>query len=206
MGLLDIIRKPKPLPARPESQQRVEPWMWNLTSTEEFITGCLLGEVPLSRFTDREVMPQQKLEETQKGLKDLAVNAYRRTYQDSGGEVGASPEMPDDLILEIYRHVGCSFRAVARERGEVIHSAIINKIVLKFIDVYRMSEQLKRNPEGVEGYESLKENLPTLENYDFFEDHLRYEIEKYRREGLRADYSRNPLHLFRHPSDDVKSS
>lgn len=157
MGLLDIIRKPKP-PLKPQPRTNVP----IIASQAEFITGCLLNDdVPL---------PQPERGEAQKLANGLAVSAYRRIYDT--GEIGASPEMSDTLILNSYRQVGCAFREVGRERGEFIESGVINAIVLKFLELYR-----------------------TL-GADFFGEHLQYEIQKYKREGLRADYSQKRLELF----------
>jgi hypothetical protein len=170
MGLLDIIRKRKPEPMKPPRD------MAALASTAEFITSCLLmADLPL---------PQSQQEEARKKANELAVSIFRNIYDQQ--QMGPSPEMSDALILDIYRQVGCAFREVGKERGEFVESAVINVIVLKFFEVYRQSKELARNPE-----------MP--DRYDFFKDHLEYEIEKYRREGLRADYSRQPLHLFRAP-------
>ena len=152
MGFFDKFRKPKP-----------EPCIANLTSTEEFITGLLLmADLPL---------PRLELDEGRKSANDLAVSIYRQIYSD--GQIGPSPAMSDALIVDIYRKVGCAFREVGKERSEFIESAVINLIVLKFLDLYRNSGP------------------------DFFESHLQYEIDKYRADGLRADYSQKPLHLFR---------
>lgn len=157
----------------------------------------LMTDLPLS---------QAHLDRARQLATVLAVGGYRRAYNDSGGEVGAPPEMSDALLLDIYREVGCAFRAVATERGEFIESGVINKIVLYFLGHYCLSEGLKRNPEAVPEYELLKDCLPkTLDGYDYYKEHLEYEIQKYRREGLRPDYSRKPLRLFQAP-EDVKSS
>lgn len=133
-----------------------------LASPAEFITASLLGlDLPL---------PPSERDAAQKLANGLAVSAYRRIYDT--GEIGASPEMSDTLILDSYRQVGCAFREMGRERGEFIESGVINAIVLKFLELYR-----------------------TL-GADFFGEHLQYEIQKYKREGLRADYSQKRLELF----------
>jgi hypothetical protein len=157
MGLLDIIRKPKPEPTRNPQRN-----MAMLASPAEFITACLLmGDLPL---------PQSQQEEARKSANELAVSIFRNIY--SQQQIGPSPEMSDALILDIYRQVGCAFREVGKERGEFVESAIINVIVLKFLELYRTV--------GAE----------------FFDAHLQYEIQKYKREGLRADYSQKRLDLF----------
>jgi hypothetical protein len=162
MGLLDIIRKPKPRPTANAAGHGLSDSMRSLASTAEFITACLLK-------TDLPV-PQSVQDEAIKKANELAVSIFRNIYRQQG--IGPSPEMSDALILDIYRRVGCAFREVAKERGEFIESAVVNGIVLKFLEAYR-------------GFGS-----------DFFEEHLQYEIQKYKREGLRADYSQNRLDLF----------
>ena len=97
------------------------------------------------------------------------MSGYRRVF--CQGRVGASPEMSDALILQIYSRVGTAFREVAEARGDLLDAGTINMIVLYFLENYRTT-----TPE-------------------FFEEHLQYELDKYRRGGLRADYQR-PLHLF----------
>jgi hypothetical protein len=159
MGLLDIIRKPKPEPTKKAERNYA-----NLASTAEFITACLLDDVaglPLS---------QSQQEEAKKSANNLAVSIFRNIY--SQQQTGPSPEMSDTLILDIYRKVGCAFREVGKERGEFIESAVINIIVLKFLETYRSFGSA------------------------FFDEHLQYEIQKYKREGLRPDYSRKRLDLF----------
>lgn len=115
-------------------------------------------------------LPPSKQEEARKTANGLAVSIFRNIYRQQ--EIGPSPKMSDGLILDIYRQVGCAFREVGKERGEFIESGVINVIVLKFFEVYRTA--------GAE----------------FFDAHLEYEIEKYRREGLRADYSQERMDLF----------
>jgi len=158
MGLLDIIRKPKPSPEPCEPK----PDMACLASPAEFFTACLLmTDLPL---------PKSKLDEVRKTAHVLLLSVYRRLYNER--QVGPSPEMSDSLILEIYRRVGCAFREASKDRGEFIESAVINVIVLHFLDTYRM---------GGPG---------------FFEEHLQYEIEGYKGRGLRAYWVEKKLDLF----------
>lgn len=154
MSLFDKFRKPKP---------KSVPQVADLASPEEFITDILLGaDLPL---------PQSKQEEARNTANGLAVSIFRNIY--SQQQTGPSPEMSDALILGIYRRVGCAFREVSKDRGDFIESAVINVIVLKFLEIYRSAGP------------------------GFFDEHLQYEISKYKAEGLRADYSQKPLHLFR---------
>ena len=70
----------------------------------------------------------------------------------------------DQMIVDIYKMVGSSFREVAKERKEHITAGSLNTIVFKFYQVYELG-----------GDELLK-------------SHLDYEIGKYLQEGLREDY------------------
>lgn len=115
-------------------------------------------------------LPPSERDAAQELANGLAVSAYRRIYDT--GEIGAPPEMSDALILDSYRQVGSAFRNVGQERGEFIESGVINAIVLKFLELYRTM------------------------GADFFDEHLQYEIQKYRTEGLRAGYSQQQLDLF----------
>lgn len=115
-------------------------------------------------------LPSSKQDEARETANGLAVSIFRNIYRQQ--EIGPSPEMSDSLILDVYRQVGCAFREVGKERGEFIESGVINVIVLKFLELYRTA--------GAE----------------FFAAHLEYEIEKYRREGLRPDYSQKRMDLF----------
>lgn len=133
-----------------------------LASPAEFITASLLGlDLPL---------PPSERDALRKTANGLVVSIFRNIYGQQ--DIGPSPEMSDDLILDVYRRVGLAFREMGKERCEFIESGVINVIVLKFLELYR-----------------------TL-GADFFDEHLQYEIQKYRREGLRPDYSQKRLDLF----------
>lgn len=70
----------------------------------------------------------------------------------------------DEKIIEIYELVCSSFRKAGAEREERIPANNLNTIAMKFFKVY----------------EEFGE--------DFMQDHLKYEIDKYLKEGLRPDY------------------
>lgn len=101
--------------------------------------------------------------------KQNIIEGYRRIFAD--GNVGASLEMSDDLIIEIYSEVESRFLKVAEERGELLETGNINMIVLYFLEQYRSTSR------------------------DFYRSHLDYEIIKYTNEGLRTSYQK-PLTLF----------
>jgi hypothetical protein len=156
MGLLDIIRKPLPKAKQPNLAM--------VASPAEFITALLLNDL-----TGLPLAPAEQ-DAGRKTANELAVSSYRRIFDQKG--VGPSKEMSDALIVDIYRRVGCAFRKVAKQRGEFIESAVVNGIVLKFLEVYRTTGS------------------------EFFEAHLEYEIQKFATEGLRPDYSQKRLDLF----------
>lgn len=99
----------------------------------------------------------------------LIVAGYRRL----GAEQGCAPtkKTSDDQIVELYRKVASNFQKVAETRGEHLKAGLLNTIVLKFLQV--------------------KEKMGDA----FVDEHLEYELEKYRSEGLRPEYQRE-LHLF----------
>ena len=99
----------------------------------------------------------------------LIVGAYRDLAKQRG--LAPTDAMSDEEILAIYSAVLASFRGVAAQRGEHLPIGIVNFIALKFFQVREMS-----GPE-------------------FAAEHLRYEVDKYLREGLRPDY-RQELKLF----------
>jgi hypothetical protein len=87
----------------------------------------------------------------------------------------------DRTIIEIYSLVGSAFQEAAKQRGEHIPAEFVNRIVSGFLQMY----------------EKMGEN--------FMQEHLRYEVNKYLREGLRPDY-RQPLPFFRDEEMEVRES
>jgi hypothetical protein len=77
----------------------------------------------------------------------------------------------DEKVIEIYTLICTSFRKASLERQERIPANNLNTIAIKFFKVY----------------EDFGEN--------FMQDHLKYEVDKYLKEGLRSDYQRE-LSLF----------
>lgn len=92
----------------------------------------------------------------------LLVSSYRSI----GAKIGRAPtsKTSDADIVGIYRKVGTAFRAVSNERGEHLPAGYLNAIVFKF---YQVREQFGDK---------------------FMDEHLAYELNKYRAEGLREDY------------------
>jgi len=107
---------------------------------------------------------QSTLQKAQEIGGKLIVSGYRRIFTQA--DIGASPDMSDALILQIYSTVGGAFREVAASRGEHLKAGVINTIVLYFLENYRTNTRA------------------------FYESHLEYELKKYNAEGLRPSYQR----------------
>lgn len=90
-------------------------------------------------------------------------------YREIARQIGRAPtsKTSDDEIIAIYRLVGTAFHEVAETRGERLSSGIKNSIVLYFLQI--------------------KEDNPST---DFFAEHLKYELDRYRTNGLRDGYRR----------------
>jgi hypothetical protein len=97
------------------------------------------------------------------------VNGYRKIAELNN--IPPSRMTSDAMILEIYSRVMTAFKDTAEQRGEHIPAVCVNKIVLKFLCMY------EKMPAG------------------FWEEHLDYEIKRYKADGLRPDY-KEELHLF----------
>ena len=127
-------------------------------------------------FLDRLLGPRQKQRTVYDDFVELAtplvVNGYRRITAERGCAPG--PSISDAEIIDIYRKVGAAFQHAARARGEFLPSAILNRIVLIFLQMYQTMG--RANPA-------------------FFAEHIAYEASKYQQEGLRNDYKQE-LSLF----------
>ena len=77
----------------------------------------------------------------------------------------------DEKIIEIYTLICSSFRKASTEKQERIPANNLNTIAMKFFKVY----------------EEFGE--------DFMQEHLEYELKKYKNEGLRPEYQRG-ISLF----------
>jgi hypothetical protein len=107
----------------------------------------------------------------------LVVSGYRRVAAERGCAPG--PGISDAEIIQIYQEVGTAFQGAARAQGEILPDAIVNNIVLFFLQKYQMFGQTNRQ---------------------FFIEHVAYEVHKYKKEGLREDY-RKELNLFDQPDE-----
>ena len=77
----------------------------------------------------------------------------------------------DEKVIEIYQLICSSFRNASNKRNERIPANNLNTIAMKFFKVY----------------EEFGE--------DFMQDHLKYELDKYLKEGLRPEYQKG-ISLF----------
>jgi hypothetical protein len=113
--------------------------------------------------------PRTIINEAQDAGGKLIVSGYRSLADQQS--CAPTEKTSDQQIIEIYRKVCTAFREVSDQRGEHLTAGTLNHIVWKFLNV---SEML-----GAE----------------MVDEHLAYEIQKYRQEGLRPDY-RQDLQLF----------
>lgn len=80
-------------------------------------------------------------------------------------------DISDEKIIEIYTLICSSFRKASSEKQERIPADNLNTIAMKFFKVY----------------EEFGEN--------FMKEHLEYELDKYKNEGLRPEYQKG-ISLF----------
>lgn len=80
--------------------------------------------------------------------------------------VAPTDKMTDDKIIEIYTLICTKFRKASVEKEERILADNLNIIALKFFNVY--------------------ENFGEV----YMKEHLEYEVNKYKKEGLRPEYKR----------------
>lgn len=102
----------------------------------------------------------------------VIISGFRRIAAAQG--CAPSMTMSDEKIIEVYSRVCKAFRDASERRGERIPALLLNRIVLYFLQCH--------------------EKFPE----QFFDEHLRYEVEKYSAEGLRPEYQKE-LSLF--PAD-----
>ena len=78
-------------------------------------------------------------------------------------------KMSDELILEIIQKVMTSFKEAASSKGERLSGSVLLNIAAHFVALYGTVDS------------------------KFYSDHLIYELDKYKREGLRDSYSQGPF-------------
>ena len=102
-------------------------------------------------------------------ISGFLVYRYRSLAEQN--DCAPTEKTSDKKIIDIYKQVHSSFREAAKRKGEYLSAGILNRITLKFYQVYELG-----------GDEQLK-------------SHLDYEIGRYLQFGLREEY-RNELNLF----------
>ena len=123
----------------------------------------------LKRLFGGATQPRTMLDEVEEKGSKLIVSSYRSIAKLNN--CAPTSKTSDAQIMEVYRRIGTSFRAVASERGEHLPANALHFIVHKFLQVQ-------------EGH-----------GQKMFDEHLDYELRKYRSEGLRPDYAKG-LDLF----------
>ena len=124
----------------------------------------------MNRPNKESVQPKSLYEQVLPSAMAIVINGYRRIAAERN--IAPTSKTSDEKIIEIYRFVGGVFNDAAKQKGEHIPAKYLNTIVLKFYQVYELGGDIM-----------LKE-------------HLKYEVEKYAREGLRQDYKED-LNIFR---------
>ncbi len=109
------------------------------------------------------------LERAHAAADTIIIAAYRELARQSGG--APSAKTSDAEIVALYGRIAKAFSEVAPQRNERLSAGSINMLVLYFLHA--------------------KENHQPK----FFEEHLQYELEKYRASGLRESYQKE-LNLF----------
>lgn len=122
----------------------------------------ILAHVYRSNRRNRTSKSAPLLNQVREAAGDAIVVGYRRLAAANG--CAPTQKTTDREIVELYSKVGSAFQSAAQARGEHLRAGVINRIVLKFLQV--------------------KESMGTA----LLDDHLSYEVEKYRLEGLRSDY------------------
>jgi hypothetical protein len=119
----------------------------------------------LGRIFKSKKKPRTVLDE----LHSILVRAFRN-YGKSTGRAPSS-KTSDEKIIEIYSKVATAFKNASEERGEFVSAEILNLIAIGIFGVYEMM-----------GEEMMNE-------------HLDYEVERYKSSGLRDEYKKG-LKLF----------
>ena len=119
--------------------------------------------------------PRTILDDAQEISGRLTVKGYRKLC--ALHNIAPTAKTTDQKIVEIYSTVSAAFREAAKQRGEHIPALYLNHIVWMFI----------------QNYETFGDK--------FMQEHLKYEVSKYLREGLREDYKRE-LPLFDENGND----
>jgi hypothetical protein len=146
----------------------------------DYTFGCHVLEAVMSmsdigKYAGEQELAQQKpkpgsvLEAALEAGSVFIVSGYRSI----AAQYGCAPStmISDEKIVEIYSRVCTAFRQASERRGERIPALYLNRFVLKFLQIH--------------------EKMPG----HFFDEHLRYELDRYVGDGLRPEYKQE-LSLF----------
>lgn len=148
-------------PLRRAHAEGIEPYQLGIEFGEQFDYDKFMGATGGSRIKNDNSTYDDDYRHTDY---DELVSKYREFAEASGC---APTDKTSDLeIKEIYELITDEFFQIANERNENLSDETINSIVIKFIQVH----------------ESFGSEL--------FNQHLHYELQKYRQEGLRPDYKK----------------
>ncbi|NDW11140.1 hypothetical protein [Dysgonomonas sp. 520] len=131
--------------------------------------GGWLYSVITNTSTNNKKQPTNLYEATREVIEPLVIRSYRNIAYQNG--IAPTSKTSDNKIIEIYSKIGSAFKEASKQRNEHIPAVYLNTIVLKFYQVYEMGGDV------------------------FLEEHLKYEVDRYLRAGLREDY-KHELKLF----------
>lgn len=106
-------------------------------------------------------------------FEDTINNSLVKRLRNIGRYNNTAPteKTSDEKVIEIYQLICSSFRDTSNKRNERIPADNLNTIAMKFFNVYEQFGE------------------------DFMKEHLEFELEKYRKEGLRPEYQKG-ISLF----------
>ena len=106
-------------------------------------------------------------------FEDTINNSLVKRLRNIGRYNNTAPteKTSDEKVIEIYQLICSSFRDASNKKNERIPADNLNTIAMKFFNVYEQFGE------------------------DFMKEHLEFELEKYRKEGLRPEYQKG-ISLF----------
>mgnify|MGYP003408343767 CR=1 FL=1 len=106
-------------------------------------------------------------------FEDTINNSLVKRLRNIGRYNNTAPteKTSDEKVIEIYQLICSSFREASNKRNERIPADNLNTIAMKFFNVYEQFGE------------------------DFMKEHLVFELEKYKKEGLRPEYQKG-ISLF----------
>lgn len=106
-------------------------------------------------------------------IQDTINSNVVRRFREIGKYNNTAPteKTCDEKVIEIYQLICYSFRNASNKKNESIPADNLNTIAMKFFNVYEQFGE------------------------DFMKEHLEFELEKYKKEGLRPEYQKG-ISLF----------